>query len=115
MCRNPVRSIVVRALEVRYAVQEALRMIDNYEPPSTPHVDVPARAGTGHGATEAPRGLLYHRYTLDSEGTVTDAVLVPPASQNRPPRTRTPSRRMYGAYWKRALRPATPPTKSPQR
>lgn len=83
VCRNPFRSIVVRAIEVLHAVQEALRIIDSYEPPPAPHVDVPARAGTGHGATEAPRGLLYHRYTLDSVGTVTDAVLVPPTSQNQ--------------------------------
>ncbi|UNZ20451.1 nickel-dependent hydrogenase large subunit [Streptomyces sp. 891-h] len=83
VCRNPFRSIVVRALEVLYAVQEALRIIDGYEPPPVAYVDVPARAGTGHGATEAPRGLLYHRYTLDTAGTVTDAVLVPPTSQNQ--------------------------------
>lgn len=65
-----------------YAADEALRIIDAYEPPPRPYADVPSRAGTGHGATEAPRGLLYHRYTLDSEGTVTDAGLVPPTAQN---------------------------------
>jgi coenzyme F420-reducing hydrogenase alpha subunit len=46
-------------------------------------VEVPPRAGIGHGATEAPRGLLYHRYTLDSEGRITDACLVPPTAQNQ--------------------------------
>ncbi|MFJ3930910.1 Ni/Fe hydrogenase subunit alpha [Streptomyces sp. NPDC090029] len=83
VCRNPFRSIVVRALEVLYAADEAVRLIDAYEPPDRPSADVPARAGTGHGATEAPRGLLYHRYTLDGDGTVTDAVLVPPTAQNQ--------------------------------
>ncbi|MFD8544522.1 Ni/Fe hydrogenase subunit alpha [Streptomyces sp. NPDC059649] len=83
VCRNPFRSIIVRAIEVRYAVGEALRLIDAYEPPPRPYVDVPARAGTGHGATEAPRGLLYHRYTLDTEGTVSEAALVPPTAQNQ--------------------------------
>lgn len=82
-CRNPFRSIVVRAVEVVHAVDEALRVIDGYEPPRTPAVPVPPRAGTGHGATEAPRGLLYHRYTLDADGTVTDARLVPPTAQNQ--------------------------------
>ena len=33
--------------------------------------------------TEAPRGILYHRYTLDETGTITDAVIVPPTSQNQ--------------------------------
>ncbi|PJN32362.1 Ni/Fe hydrogenase subunit alpha [Streptomyces sp. CB02959] len=83
VCRNPFRSIIVRAVEVLYAVEEALRLIDAYEPPPHPHIDVPARAATGHGATEAPRGLLYHRYTLDADGTVTDAALVPPTAQNQ--------------------------------
>ncbi|MFJ9084438.1 Ni/Fe hydrogenase subunit alpha [Streptomyces sp. NPDC102384] len=83
VCRNPFRSILVRAVETLYAVDEALRIIDAYEPPARPYVDVPPRAGTGHGATEAPRGLLYHRYVLDTDGTVTDARLVPPTSQNQ--------------------------------
>ncbi|MBY8876260.1 Ni/Fe hydrogenase subunit alpha [Actinacidiphila acidipaludis] len=83
VCRNPYRSIVVRAVEVLYAVEEALRIIDAYEPPSRPFVDVPPRAGVGHGATEAPRGLLYHRYRLDGTGTVLEADLVPPTAQNQ--------------------------------
>ena len=32
-CRNPYRSIVVRAVEVVYAVEEALRIIDRYQRP----------------------------------------------------------------------------------
>jgi sulfhydrogenase subunit alpha len=83
VCRNPYRSILVRAVEVVYAVEEALRLIDEYEPPARPYVEVPPRQGMGHGATEAPRGLLYHRYTLDDAGNVTDARLVPPTAQNQ--------------------------------
>ncbi|GHI85997.1 Ni/Fe hydrogenase subunit alpha [Streptomyces xanthophaeus] len=83
VCRNPYRSILVRAVEVLYAVEEALRIITEYERPPGPCVEVPARAGTGHGATEAPRGLLYHRYALDDGGRVTDARIVPPTAQNQ--------------------------------
>ncbi|WP_244188172.1 Ni/Fe hydrogenase subunit alpha [Streptomyces regalis] len=83
VCRNPYRSILVRAVEVVYAIDEALRIIDAYEPPPRPYVDVPPVAGTGHGATEAPRGLLYHRYQLDGDGIVTDARPVPPTAQNQ--------------------------------
>ncbi|MCZ4514711.1 nickel-dependent hydrogenase large subunit [Streptomyces sp. ActVer] len=83
VCRNPFRSILVRAVEVVYAVDEALRIIDAYEQPARAFVEVPPRAGVGHGATEAPRGLLYHRYELDPDGTVTDARLVPPTAQNQ--------------------------------
>lgn len=82
-CRNPYQSIVVRAVEVLYAVDEALRLIARYQPPGNPHREVAARAATGHGATEAPRGLLYHRYTLDQDGSVTAATLIPPTAQNQ--------------------------------
>jgi len=44
---------------------------------------VPARAGTGYGVTEAPRGVLYHRYRIDDDGTVHEARIVPPTSQNQ--------------------------------
>ncbi|MBW1596429.1 Ni/Fe hydrogenase subunit alpha [Streptomyces sp. JJ38] len=83
VCRNPYRSILVRAVEVLYAVEEALRIIAEYEPPERPYTEVPARAGVGHGATEAPRGLLYHRYVLDGAGRVADARIVPPTAQNQ--------------------------------
>ncbi|MGW0176380.1 Ni/Fe hydrogenase subunit alpha [Rhodococcus sp. NPDC003322] len=83
VCRNPFRSIVVRAVEVVYAVDEALRLIASYERPARPARDVRPRAATGHGVSEAPRGLLYHRYDLDGEGVIRDAVIVPPTSQNQ--------------------------------
>ncbi|BBX97065.1 Ni/Fe hydrogenase subunit alpha [Mycobacterium lacus] len=82
-CRNPFRSIIVRAVEVVYAIDEALRIIDGYQRPSRPFVEVPARAGVGHGVSEAPRGLLYHRYEIDTDGLVSAATLIPPTSQNQ--------------------------------
>jgi coenzyme F420-reducing hydrogenase alpha subunit len=82
-CRNPFRSITVRAVETVYAIDEALRLIDRYEPPAVPAVAVTARAGIGHGATEAPRGVLFHRYELAADGTVRSARIVPPTSQNQ--------------------------------
>jgi coenzyme F420-reducing hydrogenase alpha subunit len=83
VCRNPFRSIVVRAVEVLWACDEALRIIESYEPPPAPAVPVVPRAAVGHAATEAPRGLLYHRYRLDGAGTIVDAKIVPPTSQNQ--------------------------------
>jgi coenzyme F420-reducing hydrogenase alpha subunit len=82
-CRNPFRSVVVRAVEVVYAIDEALRIISNYQRPEPAAVEVPPRAGVGHGVSEAPRGLLYHRYRLDSDGMIQDAVIVPPTAQNQ--------------------------------
>jgi sulfhydrogenase subunit alpha len=81
--RNPFRSIVVRSVEMVYAADEALRLIAEYEEPEAPAVEVEPRAGVGYGCTEAPRGILYHRYELDDEGTILDAKIVPPTSQNQ--------------------------------
>jgi coenzyme F420-reducing hydrogenase alpha subunit len=83
-CNNPFRSIVVRSVEVLYACDEALRIIDAYQEPEQPHLDLAPRAGTGYACTEAPRGMLYHRYRLDADGTILDAKIVPPTSQNQP-------------------------------
>ncbi len=82
-CRNPFRSIIVRAVELVYAFEEALRLIAAYQPPDAPFMPVEPRAGTGHGCTEAPRGLLYHRYVLAEDGTIREACIVPPTSQNQ--------------------------------
>ncbi len=82
-CTNPYRSIVIRAVETLYAFDEALRVIEEYEEPDAPFVPVEPRAATGYGATEAPRGLLYHRYSLEADGTIATAQIVPPTSQNQ--------------------------------
>ena len=82
--RNPFKSIVVRGLETLYAIDEALRIISGYTPPAEPFVPVPAKAGIGWAATEAPRGLLYHRYEIDADGKILTAQIVPPTAQNQP-------------------------------
>jgi coenzyme F420-reducing hydrogenase alpha subunit len=83
--RNPFRSILVRLVEIVFAADEALRLVAAYEEPDAPAVEVEPRAGVGYGVSEAPRGLLYHRYELDAEGTILDAKIVPPTSQNQKP------------------------------
>jgi sulfhydrogenase subunit alpha len=82
-CANPYRSIVIRAVEVLYACDEALRIIAAYEEPERPAVAIAPRAATGFAATEAPRGMLWHRYRLDVDGSVATARIVPPTSQNQ--------------------------------
>jgi len=83
-CHNPFQSVIVRAVEVVHAFETAIEVIDDYVQPDRPAVDVEPRAGVGHGVTEAPRGLLYHRYEIDDEGKIADAVIVPPTAQNQP-------------------------------
>jgi len=81
-CRNPFQSILVRAVEIVYACDEAIRLLEEFEMPEKPFVECEAGVGVGHGCTEAPRGILYHRYRLDEKGIILDAKIVPPTSQN---------------------------------
>lgn len=82
-CQNPFKSILVRAVEVIYACEEALRLIEAYEPPAAPAMAVTPSAGVGHGCTEAPRGICYHRYEINGDGIILNARIVPPTSQNQ--------------------------------
>jgi sulfhydrogenase subunit alpha len=81
--RNPFRSIVARAVELVHATAEALDIIDDYRPPERPAVAWTPGQGVAAWATEAPRGLLFHRYELDGSGLVATARIVPPTSQNQ--------------------------------
>jgi len=81
-CKNPFRGLVVRAVEMLWAFDEALRLIAAWEPPEHPYVEVPARAGRGCACTEAPRGILYHRYDVDDAGLIQEVKIVPPTAQN---------------------------------
>ncbi|MEW6766226.1 MAG: nickel-dependent hydrogenase large subunit [Pseudomonadota bacterium] len=81
--RNMFHSVVARAVEIHVALVEAIRLLEAYSVPDAPHVEVRPRVGTGFGATEAPRGLLWHRYAVDAEGIIRAARIVPPTSQNQ--------------------------------
>jgi sulfhydrogenase subunit alpha len=84
VCKNPFRSIIVRAIEIVYACEEALRLIAAYDPPDIAAVAIEPRAATGFGCTEAPRGICWHRYDFAADGTIRNARIVPPTSQNQP-------------------------------
>jgi coenzyme F420-reducing hydrogenase alpha subunit len=84
---NPFQSILARAIEVVYAFEEALRIVEDLHAGSlaglAPQVSYEPQAGFGVSATEAPRGLIFHRYQIDHSGHVELAKIVPPTSQNQ--------------------------------
>ena len=84
-CRNPFRSILVRAVELVVACEEALSLVEAYVPPdpSSITLEPPASPTTGTGATEAPRGLLLHTYEVGADGLIRRARIVAPTSQNQ--------------------------------
>jgi sulfhydrogenase subunit alpha len=81
-CHNPFKSIMVRAVEIAFALEQAMALIQLYEDTGDACVTAPVAASIGYGASEAPRGLLYHRYRIDDAGIIRAAKIVPPTSQN---------------------------------
>ena len=81
-CLNPFKSILVRGVETAYALEEAIALIQAYDASGEPFATAPLRQSIGYGASEAPRGMLYHRYRVDEGGLIRDAKIVPPTSQN---------------------------------
>jgi coenzyme F420-reducing hydrogenase alpha subunit len=80
---NPFKSIIIRSIEMVYACEEAIRVLENFQRPDRPYLEAEPRTGVGYACTEAPRGILYHRYRLQANGEILDAKIVPPTSQNQ--------------------------------
>jgi coenzyme F420-reducing hydrogenase alpha subunit len=83
MCRNPFKGIVTRGLELVQAYDEALAILKNYNASGIARIAYEPRSGVGCAATEAPRGLLFHQYEVDSSGKIVSARIIPPTSQNQ--------------------------------
>ena len=81
--KNPFMGMVARAVEMLHCIEEAIAIIEGYQPPQQPHADYQVKAGECMAATEAPRGMLYHRYQVDEKGLIVQANIVPPTSQNQ--------------------------------
>jgi sulfhydrogenase subunit alpha len=80
--RNPFRALLARSFELVDVYEEAIRLIKEYNPQGSSRIEFQPHAGEGCGASEAPRGLLFHKYTVDSQGLIQKARIVPPTSQN---------------------------------
>lgn len=82
-CYNPFRSIQVRAVETIYAFKEALRIAESWKTPQNKEIELIPKIGVGVGATEAPRGVCYHRYNLKEDGLIQEAKIVSPTAVNQ--------------------------------
>jgi coenzyme F420-reducing hydrogenase alpha subunit len=82
--KNPYKAFIARALELVQFLEEAIEIIHGYAPSGPAYLDLTLKAGEGAGASEAPRGTLYHRYRIDDQGLIEFAKIVPPTAQNLP-------------------------------
>jgi sulfhydrogenase subunit alpha len=81
---NPYMALLARAIEITHYFEEAIDLVKRYEPVGISHIPFDLNAGEGSGVSEAPRGLLYHRYRVDENGRVQFAKITPPTAQNLP-------------------------------
>ncbi len=83
MVKNPHKGIFVRIVEIVHALERSIRIVKDYKKPQKSKVEVVPKSSTGYGVSEAPRGILWHSYSFDSEGRILSADIVPPTSQNQ--------------------------------
>jgi sulfhydrogenase subunit alpha len=81
--RNRFHSIIARSIEVVHALEEAVEIVESYQPPGEPFRPYQHRESEGCAATEAPRGMIYHHYRINDDGTLASSKIVPPTSQNQ--------------------------------
>ncbi len=79
---NPYKALLARAIELVEVYSEAIRLAKNYAPQGPSHVPITPCECEGAAASEAPRGLLYHRYVVNGDGFILAAKIVPPTAQN---------------------------------
>ena len=85
--QNPFMNMAARGVELAHSIDECILTIDRLLK-TLPRragpllVDVKPRAGVGAHFTEAPRGVLYHGYTLNGKGLVEAADVVTPTAHN---------------------------------
>jgi coenzyme F420-reducing hydrogenase alpha subunit len=80
--RNPFKALFARAVELVQVYEDAIGLVKEYNPQGPSRIEFKPRTGEGCGASEAPRGLLFHKYRVDSRGLIETARIVPPTSQN---------------------------------
>jgi coenzyme F420-reducing hydrogenase alpha subunit len=80
--RNNYFSLLARSLETVHALELAADLLGSYVPPVRSRVPIVPRAGIGGHGTEAPRGICWHEYRSDADGTIVSARIIPPTSQN---------------------------------
>ncbi|AUX10043.1 coenzyme F420-reducing hydrogenase, alpha subunit [Halalkaliarchaeum desulfuricum] len=88
VCHQPFMNNVAQLVETAHLIENSLDLIDELleaglEEQSDYHKpDVDVTAGRGIGATEAPRGILFHDYTFDEDGIAERGNCVIPTNQN---------------------------------
>ncbi|HLG24009.1 MAG TPA: Ni/Fe hydrogenase subunit alpha [Candidatus Nanoarchaeia archaeon] len=79
---NPFQNNLAQAIELVHCIDESIRVIDSLDIKNEPVDEIQLKEGNGIGCIEVPRGTLWHEYTLDSKGVITNANIITPTAQN---------------------------------
>jgi sulfhydrogenase subunit alpha len=88
MCYNPFMNNIAQLVELVHSVEDSIRLINELEvaglqsQPEYNKPDIKVKAGSGVGAVEVPRGILFHDYTYNAKGICTKANCIIPTNQN---------------------------------
>ena len=83
-CYNPYMNNIAQLVETVHCFEDSIRLIDDLISGGMKdeEVELVPKSGRGVGATEAPRGTLYHEHMLDDSGMITYANYIIPTGQN---------------------------------
>ena len=83
-CHNPYMNNLAQVVEIVHCAHNCLAMLEDVLSRGLVEEDISyeKRAGRGYGATEVPRGILFHEYAFDEDGLCSDANAIIPTSQN---------------------------------
>ncbi|MDP2682645.1 MAG: Ni/Fe hydrogenase subunit alpha [Deltaproteobacteria bacterium] len=81
---NPFMNNIAQLVETFHCAEDAIKIIDKLLSGSLKKEELkkPKKYGRGAAVVEAPRGSLYHEYTISKNGIVEDANCIIPTAQN---------------------------------
>lgn len=80
--KNPYLNNVAQAVEIMHCIDQGVAICNNLQIRSEQAEKMRLHAGTGIGALEVPRGTLWHEYTINENGQITNANIITPTAQN---------------------------------
>jgi len=90
---NPYLNTVAQLIECVHSLEDSIRILEDFKRKKINYNEeiivglneqnrIKVKAGTGVGAVEVPRGILFHCYEVDEKGIITKANCIIPTSQN---------------------------------
>jgi sulfhydrogenase subunit alpha len=80
---NPFHNNIAQAIELVHWVDHAIEILEKNTFKNEPLTEVKSKkGGNGIAVTEAPRGMLFHEYDIDSSGKVKKCNIITPTCQN---------------------------------